>query len=241
MHHFAVVRGFFSDFGNNRACSRVCPRVVTAGALFLDRGREAVSIIQLFLEVSIMKRYAVPTVVVLVVLALVLVSFGQEQATRQGQGQGQGRGGMSSEERTKAIEAIEAQLAKLKAGSQGAGFNRDSLQNMSEEERTKAMEKFRLAREERDKALQVIIGQVAALQGRREPAPEGAQYLIIATTDLKPIQDAAVKEKATETAKLLEGLATRGSGRGSGAGRRSGPAGGTEGGAARTRSGSATR
>ena len=188
-----------------------------------------------------MKKYAVPTVVVLVVLALVLVSFGQDQATR-GQGQGQGRGGfMSNEERTKAIEAIEAQLAKLKASSQGAGLNRESMQNMSEEERTKAMEKFQQARDERNKILQVIIGQVAALQGRREPAPAGAQYLIIATTDLKPIQDSAVKEKATETAKLLEGLATRGSGRGAGAGRRSGPAGGTEGGAARTRSGSATR
>ena len=199
-----------------------------------------------------MKKYAVPTVVVLVVLALVLVSFGQDQATR-GQGQGQGRGGfMSNEERTKAIEAIEAQLAKLKASSQGAGLNRESMQNMSEEERTKAMEKFQQARDERNKILQVIIGQVAALQGRREPAPEGAQYLIIATTDLKPIQDAAVKEKATETAKLLEGLATRGSGRGAGAGRRtgggagqgaagSGAGQGATGGGARTRSGSATR
>ncbi len=184
-----------------------------------------------------MKRYAVPTVVVLVVLALVLVSFGQEQGTR---GQGQGRGGfMSNEERAKAIEAIEAQLAKLKAGSQSTGFNRESFQNMSEEERAKAMEKFQQARDERNKALQVIMAQVAALGGRREPAPEGAQYLVITTADLKPIQDSAVKEKATETAKLLEGLAARGSGRGFGGGRRPG-AGGAEGaGGARTRGGSA--
>ncbi len=185
-----------------------------------------------------MKRYAVPAVVVLVVLALVLVSFGQEQGTR---GQGQGRGGfMSGEERAKAIEAIEAQLAKLKASSQSSGFNRDSFQNMSEEERTKAMEKFRQAREERDKILQAIIAQVAALQGRREPAPAGAQYLIVTTADLKPIQDSAVKEKATETAKLLEGLTTRGSGRGAGAGRRTQGSGGAEGaGGTRTRGGSA--
>jgi len=192
-----------------------------------------------------MKRYAVPTVVVLVVLALVLVSFGQEQGTR-GQGQSRGGGGfMSGEERAKAIEAIEAQLAKLKASSQsqGAGASRESFQNMSEEERTKAMEKFQQAREERNKILQAIIAQVAALQGRREPAPAGAQYLIITTADLKPIQDSAVKEKATETAKLLEGLATRGS-RGLGSGRRtqgSGAAEGAAGGGARTRSGSATR
>jgi uncharacterized membrane protein len=186
-----------------------------------------------------MKRYAVSTVVVLMVLALVLVSFGQQQGTRQGQGQSRG-GFMSSEERTKAIEAIEAQLAKLKAGSQSTGFNRESFQNMSEEERTKAMEKYRQAREERDKALQVIIGQVAALQGRREPAPEGAQYLIIATTDLKPIQDAAVKEKATETAKLLEGLVARGSGRGFG-GRRPGSGDAPGAGGTRTRGGNTTR
>jgi len=184
-----------------------------------------------------MKRYTVPTVVVLVVLALVLVSFGQEQGARQG---GQGRGGfMSSEERAKAIEAIEAQLAKLKAGSQGASFNREGFQNMSEEERTKAMEKFQQARDERNKILQVIIGQVAALQGRREPAPAGAQYLIVTTADLKPIQDSAVKEKATETAKLLEGLTTRGSSRGSGGGRRTGTGSAEGAGGTRTRGGSA--
>jgi hypothetical protein len=182
-----------------------------------------------------MKKYAVPTVVVLAVLALVLVSFGQEQGARQG---GQSRGGfMSSEERAKAIEAIEAQLAKLKAQASPAR-PQGSFQDMSEEERTKMMEKMTAAREERNKILQVIMAQVAAIQGRREPAPEGAQYLIIATTDLKPIQDSAVKEKATETAKLLEGLVARGSSRGFGGGRRTG-AGGAEGaGGTRTRGGS---
>jgi len=181
-----------------------------------------------------MKRYAVTTVVALVVLALVLVSFGQEQGTRQGS-----RGGfMSSEERAKAIEAIEAQLAKLKAQA-ATPRPQGSVQDMSEEERTKMMEKLQQARDERNKILQVIMAQVAAIQGRREPAPEGAQYLIITTADLKPIQDAAVKEKATETAKLLEGLATRGS-RGFGGGRRTPGSGGAEGaGGTRTRSGSA--
>jgi len=162
-----------------------------------------------------MKKYVVSIIAVVVVLAMVWVAVGQEQGTRQGQG----RGFMSGEERTKAIEAIEAQLAKLKAGSQGAGFNRDSYQNMSEEERTKLREKMTAVRQEQQKSIQIILAQLAAMQGRREPAAEGAQYLIIATTDLKPIQDSAVKEKATETAKLLEGLATRGSGRGSGGGR----------------------
>ena len=184
-----------------------------------------------------MKRYAVPMVAVLTVLGLVLVSLGQDQAARQGQGQSRG-GFMSSEERAKAIEAIEAQLAKLKAQA-ATPRPQGSFQDMSEEERTKVMEKYRQAREERDKILQVIIGQIATMQGRREPAPAGAQYLIIATTDLKPIQDSAVKEKATETAKLLEGLVARGSGRGPGGGRRSGTGDAQGSGGTRTRGGNA--
>lgn len=177
-----------------------------------------------------MNRYVISAVAVVVVLAMVFAAFGQDQA-RQG---GQGRGGfMSAEERTKAIGAIEAQLAKIKAASTGAGFNRESFQNMSEEERTKLREKMTAARQEQQKSIQIILAQLSALQGRREPAAEGAQYLIVTTTDLKPIQDSAVKEKATGTAKLLEELATRGSGRGFG-GRRPGGEGGGDAPRART-------
>ncbi|MHC4507917.1 MAG: hypothetical protein ACYTAO_03025 [Planctomycetota bacterium] len=180
-----------------------------------------------------MKRYVISAVAVMMVLLTVLAAVGQEERARTRQGRG---GFMGREERLKAIEAIEAQLAKLKEGSQTTGFNRESFQNMSEEERAKLRERFTQARQEREKALQVIMVQVAALQGRRGPTPEGARYLIIATTDLKPIQDAAVKEKATETAKLLAGLVARGSGRRFG-GRRPG----SEGGQSRTRGGDANR
>jgi len=125
---------------------------------------------------------------------------------------GFGRGGfMSPEERQKAIKAIEAQLAKLKAAqiTRPAGGFRD----LPEDERAKIMEKFRKARQEQQNALQTIIAQVARLQGRRQPAAEGAQYIIVNVGDLKPIQAAAVKEKAKETAQLLDRLITRGSGR----------------------------
>jgi len=40
--------------------------------------------------------------------------------------------------------------------------------------------------------------------------------MIINTADLKPIQEAAVKEKATETTQLIERLIGRGGGRGFG-------------------------
>jgi hypothetical protein len=111
----------------------------------------------------------------------------------------------------KAIEAIEAQLAKLKQETDmprpEGGF-----QNMSEEERTKFRDQMRKVFQQRQKVFQTIMGQLAALQGRRGPAPEGAQYLIITTADLKPIQEAAEKEKAEETGKLLARLASIGRG-----------------------------
>ena len=153
-----------------------------------------------------MKRYLISTVAVLVVLAVVFTAFGQPE---RGSGR---RPRMSQEERLKAIKAIETQLAKLREAPQmprpAGGFA-----DMSEEERTKFIEQMRKVRQEQQKVFQTILAQVYRLQGRRGPAPEGAQYLIISTSDLKPIQASAVKEKATETTQLLERLIARGSGR----------------------------
>jgi hypothetical protein len=184
-----------------------------------------------------MKKYVISSVAVLMVLAMVWVAFGQEQRARQGQRRGPF---MGREQRVKAIETIEAQLATLKEGLQGPAFNRESFQNMSQDERAKFREKMMQARQQQQKALQTIMAQLAALEGRRQPAPEGARYLIIATSDLKPIQEAAVKEKATETAKLIEGLVARGGRRGSG-GRRQGGQGAGGNRPARTRSGNSNR
>mgnify|MGYP001607167238 CR=1 FL=1 len=157
-----------------------------------------------------MKKHLVSAIAVLVVLAVVLVTFGQEESTR--------RRGMGREERMKAIEAIEAQLAKLKAEAD-VPRPEGGFQDMSEEERAKFREQMTKVFQERQKVLQAIMAQLAGIQGRRQPAPEGAQYLLITTADLKPIQESAVKEKATETSKLLEELITRGQGRGFGGGR----------------------
>lgn len=168
-----------------------------------------------------MKKHLISTVAIIVVLAVVLVSFGQQQSYR--------RPRMGREERLKAIESIEAQLAKLKEGGQRPTFNRESFQDMSEEDRTKFREQMTKVRQEQQKIYQTIMGQLAGIQGRRQPAPEGAQYMIISTADLKPIQEAAEKEKAKETAELLTRLAARGQGRGFG-GRRPGGQGGQRGG-----------
>ena len=162
-----------------------------------------------------MKRYLISTVAVLMVLAVVLAAFGQAE---RGSGR---RSRMSQEERLKAIKAIEGQLAKLKKAPQTSRPT-GSFADMSEEERTKYREQRTKVRQEQQKVFQTIIAQVARLQGRRQPAEEGAQYLIVNVGDLKPIQAAAVKEKAKETAQLLERLIARGSGRRGSGGRTGG-------------------
>ena len=187
-----------------------------------------------------MKRYAIPIVVVLAVLAVAWSAFAQAQ-DRAGQRESMRerfqnmseeerakfrermrergfRGGrMSREDQEKAIKTIEQQVAKLKAAAQ-VQMPQGGFQDLSEEQRNKLMAAFRGRRE----AQQAIVAQIALLQGRRQPEGEGAQFIIINTADLKPIQEAATKEKAEETSKLLARLAGRGRGFG---GRRPGSGG----------------
>jgi hypothetical protein len=77
---------------------------------------------------------------------------------------------------------------------------------MSEEERTKLREQMRTARQERQAAFRTIIAQIAMLQGQRQPTTEGEEFIIINTSQLKAIQELAVKEKAKETADRLTSL-----------------------------------
>ena len=182
-----------------------------------------------------MKKYIIPILTVLLVLAVTWTAFGQadERARRREEMRQRmqnmseeeraqflsrmrqrgsfGRGGfISPEAQEEAIKAIQQQLAKLKAVQitrPEGGF-----QNLSQEERTKLRENM----QNRQKVLQTIIAQVARLQGRRQPAEEGSQFMIINTNDLKPIQEAAKKEKAEETSKLLQSLIAGGTGRGFG-------------------------
>ena len=177
-----------------------------------------------------MKKYAIPAVILMVVLALVMVSYGQaqnrqnmrdrfqnmseeERAKFREQMRSRGFGGrISREDQEKAIKAIEEQVAKLKAASQ-VQMPQGGFQDLSEEERNK----FRQGMTDRRTALQTIIAQVAALEGRRAPeGAEDARFIIINTADLKPIQEMAEKEEAKETSQLLARMASRGSSRGFG-------------------------
>ncbi|TKJ35444.1 MAG: hypothetical protein CEE38_14815 [Planctomycetes bacterium B3_Pla] len=195
-----------------------------------------------------MKKYAIPIVVVLAVLAVTWSAFAQaqdrasqreryqnmspeEQAKFREQmrarGGGARRSRMSAEDQQKAIKAIEEALVKFKAAAQ-IQRPQGGYQDLSDDERNK----LRQVSMDRRTALQAIVAQVALLEGRRQPEAEGARFMIINTNDLKPIQEAAAKEKAKETVGLLERLAARGSGRGFGRGRPGGqrPQGGQRGG-----------
>ncbi|MHC4580477.1 MAG: hypothetical protein ACYS14_03415 [Planctomycetota bacterium] len=175
-----------------------------------------------------MKKYAIPVVVVLVVLAVTWAAFGQAQdraAMRErfqnmseeerakfreqmrARGGGARRNRMSPEAQQKAIKAIEEALVKVKAAAQ-IQRPQGGFQDMSEEERNKLMTAYR----DRSTALNAIVAQVALLQGRMQPEAEGARFIIINTEDIKPIQEAATKEKAEETSQLLERLISRGRG-----------------------------
>lgn len=165
-----------------------------------------------------MRKHLISTIAVLVVLVVVIAAVGQPERSRQGRGRG---GFMNREARLEAIKAIEAQLAKLKE-EPDIPRPEGGYQNLSEDERAKFREKMMTIFQERQKTFQAIMAQVFRLQGRRPPEGEGVQYLILSTSDLKPIQDAAVKEKATETSKLIEQLIARGSGRRGPGGRRPG-------------------
>ena len=174
-----------------------------------------------------MKRYVISTIAVLIVLAVILAAFGQQERAA---GQRRRGGFMGREGRLKAIEAIEAELAKLKKETP---FTRPEggFQNLSEEERAKFREQMMKIFQERQKTLQTIMAHVFRLQGRRQPEGEGVRYVILSTNDLKPIHDSATKEKAKETAQLLERLIARAEGRRGFGGRRPGSGQRPEGGA----------
>ncbi|OHB60382.1 MAG: hypothetical protein A2167_07160 [Planctomycetes bacterium RBG_13_46_10] len=147
-----------------------------------------------------MKRYLISAVVVLTVLAVTWAVFGQE-AERPREA---GRGGFRNiEAQQKAIAAIQEQVAKLKAGLDASAMPAgQSLQDLSEEERTKMREKFMKMREDQQQAIAAIEQQIMILKGRRQLQQE--QEASIA--ELQDIQALAKKENAAETAKRIEDI-----------------------------------
>jgi peroxiredoxin len=118
------------------------------------------------------------------------------------------RFGASREEQLKAIKAIEEQLAKLKEPLEGTEReSQPDFSGMSPEEKTKLKEEWTKAHEERQKAVEAIVAQVAMLQGQRQTIAEGEKLIIVNTAELKAIREMALQEKAEKTALRLESIA----------------------------------
>ena len=144
-----------------------------------------------------MRRNAVIAIVaVVLVLAFAWATFGQAG--------GGGRGfGMNREAQTKAIAALQEQVAKLKAFiEQAPSMQGRNFQDMSDEERTKMREEFTKRREEQQKIMAAIDQQMDVLKGGRQLAQDHQQMM----APLKEALASAQTEKAKDTAAKLEKL-----------------------------------
>jgi len=142
------------------------------------------------------KIVVVPVIAVVVVLAVAWAAFGQAGAGGQ-------RGAAQREAQTKALAAVQEQLAKLKTLMEAPqGMQGRSFQDMSEEERTKMRESFTKRREEQQQVFAAIDQELGRLKGGRQLMTEHQQ----AMTPLKELLASAQKENAKETAGKIEKL-----------------------------------
>ncbi|MHC4616690.1 MAG: hypothetical protein ACYTEQ_02935 [Planctomycetota bacterium] len=153
-----------------------------------------------------MKRQLILIVSILLVLGLAWASSGQPEGSgsgRSGRGASErGRRGMWRERQRKAISAIEEQLAKIKSGMESFSGSPRRWQDLSDEERSKLREKFRKMREERQQSIVIIEEQLAKLKGRRRLQQEHEKSI----SELNAIRASATREKAAETAAIIEKL-----------------------------------
>lgn len=116
---------------------------------------------------------------------------------------GSGGRGLGREEQLKAIEAIEQQVAKLKATVAEAMEPQARVRDIPEAERAKLREKMAAAMRQRQQAIRAIEEELAKLKG---PGQQGRPEPRASLGQLKAIHELAVKENATQTAGRLEKL-----------------------------------
>lgn len=115
---------------------------------------------------------------------------------------------LGREGQLKVIAVIEKQLAKLKAAVESMTEGRVQYRKMSEEERTEYRKKMtKISRTRRD-AVEEIEQQLSKFQFREQRKPRTVEPQM-RIDELQEIHKLAVKEKATETAKRLEGFISR--------------------------------
>ena len=160
-----------------------------------------------------MKRCVISVVILAVVLALVLPlavgadeDQGRERAgNREGRGgrEGRGRRGfMGRERQNAAIEAIEAELAKMKKAFDAFSGGREQFRNLSEEKRNELREKFRKIRQQRQESIATIENQLVKLKGPRQFRQAHEKEI----EQLNTLLELARKDDATNTIKGVERL-----------------------------------
>jgi hypothetical protein len=179
------------------------------------------------MEINIMKKFIISSVLVSVILFFSLPAFaqpagGDEQKEQIG-GMRQRWDNMSAEEKEKAraemrnratsrglgregqlkaVAAIEEQVAKLKDAVESMDQGRDQYQNMSEEQRTKYRKKVAQVTRTRQQAIEEIEQQLSKLKFREPRRPQVVEPQA-RVNELREIHQLAIKEKAIETAKRL--------------------------------------
>jgi peroxiredoxin len=107
------------------------------------------------------------------------------------------------QEQLEAIKIMEEQLAKLKTAMEATSpENRERFRDLPAEERSAFREKIMAAMRQRMRAVRTMEEELEKLKGPRLPEPDPRERI----EELRAIQELAVKENASETAKRLEGL-----------------------------------
>lgn len=127
----------------------------------------------------------------------------QAPARRQRPAGGFSGGIMGRESQVQAIDAMQAELTKMKQSLENVSMpDRQSMQNMTEEDRTAMRERFTQMREEREKSIETIEKSLVQLKGARELTQEHDE----AVAKLEAIRAKAAEEGATQTAAMVETL-----------------------------------
>lgn len=177
-----------------------------------------------------MKKFVILIGIVIAFLLISWAAFGQEQEKPQQRGptrqtiqnmtveqkrlyqsqMRQKRGSINMRkdqpDQLKAIEAIQEQLVKYKTALQNV--NREALLNyekLSEDEQTKLIQNMTKAAQARQAALTTIEEKLPVIRGRKIQSTEP----LMPIRELKSIHQAAIKEKATQTAQRLERMIAR--------------------------------
>jgi len=126
------------------------------------------------------------------------------QEANRPQRQGRGPGFFNRASQVQAIDAMQAELTKMKQAMENMMSQRPSgpPQEMNEEQRNAMRERFMQMRQEREKSIEVMEKNLALFKGARALAQEHDE----AVARLQGIRDQAVKEGAKETAALIEAL-----------------------------------